>query len=541
MSVNYKGKVTASALYIRDDHNLEGKKLGLLYRGQEINITDTYGDWVYHDKGGWSATTDANHDKLIEITDYGTTTTQKQETIEEHVHQEEDQSTFSTGLGYEDNNTTDEAAAMMVKSARGIHGMPYQYMDTVDRRIGNSIFGRTYASKIVANMPLLLLTPGKPKFMKGYNADDKKSVLKSLVGKDDSTLNELLESKNGRFYSFEFNYNEYYKIVNPMCRKLSRLMNVDGEKLDGTSLIDYDWSNFANTAFKGFISSKESVAFYIDSETQIQETFSNGTTESQLSNKANSMSDMARELQFVMGYGGAEFDKLKQDNYDASLQELSSFTDKFSSLLPNGLMDKLQNGFLTVASGGKMIFPEIWNESQFSRSYSVTVKLRSPDADKYSIYMNIMVPLLHLIALAAPQQLGPNGYKSPFLIRGYYKGFFNVDMGIITSLSISKGDKGKWTVDGLPTEMDVTLDIKDLYQMLTVTAEDKIVDSLANTALLDYLANLCGININKVDIARSIDIYYSSIKNGFESKVTGNQFLAAEQYISNVAASIFRR
>ena len=33
----------------------------------------------------------------------------------------------------------------------------------------------------------------------------------------------------------------------------------------------------------------------------------------------------------------------------------------------------------------------------------------------------------------------PNGYVNPFLVRACYKGFFNIDTGIITDMSVTKG------------------------------------------------------------------------------------------------------
>ena len=45
-------------------------------------------------------------------------------------------------------------------------------------------------------------------------------------------------------------------------------------------------------------------------------------------------------------------------------------------------------------------------------------------------------------------------------------------MGIVTSLQLSKGKERAWTLDGLPTEVDVTMEIKDLYSMFVTTSID---------------------------------------------------------------------
>jgi len=173
----------------------------------------------------------------------------------------------------------------------------------------------------------------------------------------------------------------------------------------------------------------------------------------------------------------------------------------------------------TVASGGKLVFPEIWADSQFSRQYSVNIKLVSPDPSKLSIYLNILVPLFHILSLVGPQTIlsNPNGYTNPFLVRAIYKGHFNIDMGIITDLTISKGDECRWTPDGLPTSVDVSLTIKDLYNMLAITSSESLkYDTLNNTALMDYIANLCGVNIFKPEISRIIEMWFV---NNFENRV----------------------
>jgi hypothetical protein len=86
---------------------------------------------------------------------------------------------------------------------------------------------------------------------------------------------------------------------------------------------------------------------------------------------------------------------------------------------------------------------------------------------------------------------------------------FNIDMGIITEMSFNRGKEGSWTADGLPTVVDVTFTIQDLYSAMGMTSAGSMFNgsmfkgfTLQNVAELDYLANLCGININQPDIAR---------------------------------------
>lgn len=535
-------------LYVRTGPSISYKALGVIRGGDKFNIYETKNGWFRHNLcgGGWSPLTDHGL-QLTKITGGSpsvvakTVTASKPAKAKTPVKKETTPYTEYIKDSYI-KYTNDQTADLFLKNVRGIHGMPYQYMASVDTRLRDSVFGRKYAEKIVSKMPLLLITPGKPKFMKDFSTAEKEDVFKYVAGKGDKSVIDALIKREGRFYEFEFNYAEYYDCVNPTLQMIARFLGLQNVKLDGTPLDKYKWQNYTNSSLKTFISSAECVGFYIDSEKQITESFSNSTGESALANKVNSLSDLGREMQFLLGgTAGIEFDKFKQDNYDATLKEFNNFSDKYLKLAPKNLMSKLTSGFLTVATGGKMIFPEIWNDSEFSKNYSVSMKLRSPDCDNLSLFMNIFVPMMHLICLVAPQQMGPNAYKSPFLVRASYKGFFNIDMGIITSMTIAKGDQAKWTANGLPTEVDINFDIKDLYQIMTITRQKEIVHLMNNTALMDYLANMCGININKPDIMRTIDIYFTQILNsqGIQGRFSRGM-LSVEQQLSNKLQDLYK-
>lgn len=563
--MKYIGTVLEESVCIRQVPSLSGNVVKILAKNDVIELVDKKDNWYKYKDIGWICSKLDNGTKLLKIEvinkssrtsavdgggGSGTDKNKDKEEPKRYFKDYIDENSYESGTNY----------SSFIKNMRGIHGMPYQFLPLTDRRLNvadtknnkkytSSNFGRKYTEKIITRMPLLLLTPGVPEFLGGYSKSDKNDLLTYLKnrgrGNDESIIDELIgedSNKTGKFYSFKFAYKEYYKYVNLMLRNMSRFLNIHDKKINGTRLDNYSWEKYTNEAFKGFVSNAESIAFYIDSDTQVSESFTNETTQSGLSNRVNGLSDMSREIQFMLGStAGVEFEKSKAENYDATLEEFTNFANKYTSILPSSIIDKLTNGVLTVSSGGKMIFPEIWADSSFSRSYDINIKLTTPEADNFSWFMNIGVPMIHLIALVAPRQLGANSYQAPFLVRGYYKGFFNCDMGIITSMNIKRGDKGKWTTNGLPTVVDIDFNLKDLYQIMSISREDKIADLLKNTALLDYIANMCGINVNKPDVLRTLDIYYKYIENKVIDTVTFNGFLGVEQALSNAANTIFNK
>ena len=402
--------------------------------------------------------------------------------------------------------------SLLVHNLNGIYGIPYQFMPSVDPRLSNTVMGRKYAEKIISKMPLLCITPGKVEFMSNYSKEEQQGLLASLIeGGTETDISSIIKN-NGRYFTFAFAYKEYFDYVNALCRVGARFLNIQNMELDigGTTAkaSAFNWEYALNKKLKATLTSQEFIGFYMDSTDDVSETFTNDTTQSQLSSTVNGMSELAREVGFLLGAGAG---KTIQIMDEAKLNETMATIDDITQKYLNGnrLIKDIANNFATIAVGGKLLFPEIWADSQFTRSFDIRIKLRTPDSDSVSWYTNIYVPLCHLIGLAAGHQTdNANGYYSPFLVRAFYKGLFNVDMGIITDMSITKGKEAAWNIDGLPTEVDVNITIKDLYNMLSIVSGTEPKNFVTNNILMDYIANTCGININQMDIQRSLEIYY---------------------------------
>ena len=271
------------------------------------------------------------------------------------------------------------------------------------------------------------------------------------------------------------------------------------------------------------------VYFYINSDAQISESFSNATRPSEIAGRVNNISDKAAEIQFLLGgaMGAVGASWLTSGLGKEGEDLLNSF--KYSGLggesnnifgLGNstgaGIFNSLIKNLSTMVSGSKMIFPEIWADSNFGRSYNVTIKLVSPDCDRLSIYLNIFVPLVHLLGFVLPRSTASNAYTSPFLVQCWYKSMFHIDLGMITSCDIVKGETGAWTEEGLPTQVTVQLQIKDLYQVLSQASGVNGNHILSNPAQMDYFANLCGVNIHATDVIRTVTLWYTMLNNGLQ-------------------------
>lgn len=252
------------------------------------------------------------------------------------------------------------------------------------------------------------------------------------------------------------------------------------------------------------------IAFYINSDSSFQDSFTNETTSTTLASTIDGLSDKAREIQFLIGTAssavGEAFDKV-----DGTLSSIKTQIDNIVKSISGGntIFTTIANSVKTIVSGGRMLFPQIWSNSTFSKSYNISIKLTTPSTDRISWWLNIYVPLCHLMALVLPRSEYINSYTTPFLIKAFYKGMFNIDMGIITEMTFNKGKEGSWTKDGLPTVVDVSFTIQDLYIAMGMTSTEKMFKGLTlqNVAEMDYIANLCGININEPDVFRMVNLW----------------------------------
>lgn len=571
--------VNTSYLRIRASASVYANSVGQLNGGEEITeIGQATVDghlWIQHSRG-WSATISVGVTYLVKIrsgqssvTDitqnspppstgssggssgYQPTTTNKYDD--------------SIGAGYQPNVNdmlsyknveVSNSEFVKIKNVAGVFGLPYQFLPSADVRLSGDIssenVGYEYADRIITRIPLMFITPGKASFMTKYSKSNRKSILEKLLTSGSSSDRQELEdllTTDGKYYTFEYDRSRYYKFVNPMCRIAARYLEIQDMELNGSKLDRIDWGKYTDGGIKAILTANTDyggVPFYVDTDTSISEGFSNSTTQSMLASSVNSVSDMGRELNFLFGYttSATGINALN----DADVQDnIENINDIIGGLLGSGsFLDNLSKHLVTVASGGKLIFPEIWNDSTFSRSYNIELKFISPDPSKFSVYLNVLVPLFHLLGLVAPQtdKTNPNGYVNPFLVRAVYKGFFNVDMGIITDMSITKGAECQWTPEGVPTSINVSLTIKDLYSAMSITStesDDWKYDTLNNTTLMDYIANLCGINIFQPEIKRMIDMWFvNNFTNRVQDFFTVDIWKGIQDKVQNIIMNIYR-
>ena len=266
------------------------------------------------------------------------------------------------------------------------------------------------------------------------------------------------------------------------------------------------------TSLYATISNMQYVRFCVDPTSGFTENYNNETGTSMLKGAFDNGSDVLKEVSFIINSGGAG------ENDDGFKELINSATDSLSNAL-NGnnvtsILSRLLNLTGNVIKGSNVIMPDIYKSSSRPTSYQFTVHLKAPYGNKLGIYMDNLVPLMHLVCLAIPKQSTANTYDSPFLVKAFMDGVCNINLGMITDLQVNKTvSEQSWTVDGMPNEIDVTFTITDLYSDLTMSPQENPILFLNNTSLIEYLANTCGMSLVTPKISSKIGMAINTIKN----------------------------
>lgn len=187
----------------------------------------------------------------------------------------------------------------------------------------------------------------------------------------------------------------------------------------------------------------------------VNESFSNSVGESEVQSKLNSMVSAARNINFTIAGGNIA------GGVGEAIQAAKS--------LAEGTLSSLGLGGL-AAIGGSAFFdmPKVWEQSVASMPRSnYTVRLTSPYGDPISQMMNIYMPLAMLLAMALPRSTGKQSYTSPFLIEYYDKGRAQSRLGMIDTMSITRGTSGLgFNKDGHALAIDVSFSIVDMSSIM---------------------------------------------------------------------------
>lgn len=202
------------------------------------------------------------------------------------------------------------------------------------------------------------------------------------------------------------------------------------------------------------------VSFRVENQGSVDESFTSQVGESELANKINSMSGQARSARNDLAQGNIS------DGFIGTA--VGSLLQGASSVL-TGFADSVGLGGLAILGGTAFVdIPQNWQSSATRMpSMNYTIKLRSPYGNRYSRFVNLYVPLSMLLAGGLPLSTGRHSYTSPFICSLFDRGRAQTRLGIIESLTITRGTTNlPFNQIGEPLGIDVSFTVKDLSTVL---------------------------------------------------------------------------
>lgn len=258
--------------------------------------------------------------------------------------------------------------------------------------------------------------------------------------------------------------------------------------------------------------SQESVQWLVlkvDAVETVSESFSNSTTQSEIQSKINDMSSTNQAARFSLS------------DFNTGFKGIDAVINTVKSTM-SGIASGLQlDGLVSLTGAGFVDIPERWDDSasEFPSS-SYTIQLRAPYGDLLSQFINIDVPLACLLAAALPISHGNQSYGSPFLCEMYAQGKNVIRLGMISSLSITRGTGNMgWSPEGSPLGIDVSFTIKDLSTIMHAPIDVAMANPLnpfagllpRDSAFHDYLAVLGNMSLHSM--TTTTDRFRMSVAN----------------------------
>lgn len=287
--------------------------------------------------------------------------------------------------------------------------------------------------------------------------------------------------------------------------------NTPGE---GWNTFKESLSRPSSSSFLSVIDSKISSVEFMVEPIQFTEVLTNSTKQSMIESAIDSITNgVGTEIAWITN---SRADKGIIENLTDflgdGLQSVSEVLSGLTAPVTGGFTHNLFSGALGALKGQKMIYPKIYDRSESSMNYNFSITLTTPYGDPYNYYMNIIVPLLHLIALVAPRMVTSNTVASPYLVQAYIPGMCTCQLGIISQMTITKNPNQKHvSVNGFPLTVKVEFTIEELYNAMSISPANDPASFFYNETLNDYLANIAG-------LAPSVDTYAKQREAMFQAE-----------------------
>ena len=225
-------------------------------------------------------------------------------------------------------------------------------------------------------------------------------------------------------------------------------------------------------------------------------------------------------------------------DFNTGFSVIDNVIDVVKSTISGVASGVMLDGLVAMTGAAFVDIPERWDSSSadISASTTYTMQLRSPYGNPLSQFLNIDVPLACLLAAALPISHGNQSYGEPFLVELYSPGKNVIRLGMISSLSITRGTGTVgWTQSGSPIGVDVSFTVKDLSTAVHAPIDTDMHSLLPWRGLMasdntfhDYMAVLGNMSINDMTSNEN------RIAMNISQKISNYKRLVSPQNIANI-------
>jgi len=125
-----------------------------------------------------------------------------------------------------------------------------------------------------------------------------------------------------------------------------------------------------------------------------------------------------------------------------------------------------------LLAGARIDFPFVWKNSSYSITTSITVRLYNPQPGHDQLQQERIVgPLVALLCLATPISDMTNVYNWPFFHKIKCPGYFDINPGAISSISITRGAENQISFSQRPSLVDVRIEFAVLHSVMLNSTE----------------------------------------------------------------------
>jgi len=309
--------------------------------------------------------------------------------------------------------------------------------------------------KMIDSMPTALIQPAYPNFSGGM------STMNVSTREGKAKYNVLLNAHN-------------FSLYNPK------------EGLRVAYLADaFPTDSFSNSYTEGFL---QEISNGIGKKAStLMQTFGGDSGLDALSRVTKSMSNGANSLGGIgTAIGGAL-------GGFSGMARRADRSIKNHSATGNDMANSIAGNLNALAAGARVDFPQIWSDSQFAPSYTMTIRLFNPEpSNPASTEKYIIGPIAALLLLGVPISADGNSstYNYPFLHDIKSPGIYHLNPCFISNIAIIKGgDQQQIAYNQQMGIVDVRLDFGSLFNSMLASNDKKVKDRPTLYSYLDSFRN----------------------------------------------------